>query len=676
MGSMSTESENLTATANFAGRWVDKNERITLRLSRPPQPSDGKLAVFLGSTDMTHVFELQGNYLNYVPTIVSLPSGETELLLYTVSESEEWQEVARFRLQVLTVTGFEKNLFDPGINLNGNGQVVEEPSPEGDSGNRLVVVHRDVTGQIALTTELLRGNASLQSQWNAVGVSSREQALRFGEKGSAAPRFDLSNYLIQIKSGSLQFSLGHIFHGSNRLLLNGFGSRGAMIKTTYGSRIEASYAVLNGTSIVGWNNFLGLNSDRHRVFSGTLGLDLLAQGHGTLRLETTYLDGSILPRDNFNQGSITDAEQNRGYALRILAGDNSQRLRLEGGFARSRFTNPQDPFLSESTDLVPVRETTKNARYIEICIGILRNLKMSETWQVNLTMNVRHQRVDPLYRSIGAFVPADLQENAIEVQATAGIFSTQYTYGRMTDNLDDIPSILRTHTRRHSVSMSSVPAALFQAQPKWVPVISYAFDTTHQFGDHAPENGGFLEIHIPDQISRFQNVSLDWQGNRWRSGYRMGLSSQDNRQAGRENADFESFNNTLSFGLNPISRMDFGVDLSLEQSESKEAKRKDVTKNVGFNLALQTTNNSTLMGNFNTTSAQDRPKTSERTNTQTTVQWSMRFDLARAAKAPFLQVQFFIRYTRQKSDFRDQGFSFTGSQENWVINTGANISLF
>jgi hypothetical protein len=82
------------------------------------------------------------------------------------------------------------------------------------------------------------------------------------------------------------------------------------------------------------------------------------------------------------------------------------------------------------------------------------------------------------------------------------------------------------------------------------------------------------------------------------------------------------------------------------------------------------------MGNFNTTSAQDRPKTSERTNTQTTVQWSMRFDLARAAKAPFLQVQFFIRYTRQKSDFRDQGFSFTGSQENWVINTGANISLF
>ncbi|HEX9653619.1 MAG TPA: hypothetical protein VGA99_07905, partial [bacterium] len=286
------------------------------------------------------------------------------------------------------------------------------------------------------------------------------------------------------------------------------------------------------------------------------------------------------------------------------------------------------------------------------------------------------QKADPLYRSIGAFVPADFLENAIEIQAQIGVFSAQYSHSRATDNLNNVASILKSNTRRHTASLSAAPAALFNGQPKWLPMVSYNFDRTHQFGDHPPENGGFLEIHIPDQMSHLHNASLDWLGTRWRLGYRLGLSSQDNRQAGRENADFKNVNNTFSFGLNPFRILEVGVDISLEQAESKELGCKDLTNNIGVNVAVQTTSTSTLLANFNTTHARDNPRTNERNNSLATVQWSLRFNLMRGVNTSLLQGQIFIRYARQKSDFRDQIFAFTDSQDNWSINSGVSLSLF
>jgi hypothetical protein len=42
---------------------------------------------------------------------------------------------------------------------------------------------------------------------------------------------------------------------------------------------------MNGSPIVGWDNPTGLQQDENRIFSGTLGVELLPNRPGGLRIE-------------------------------------------------------------------------------------------------------------------------------------------------------------------------------------------------------------------------------------------------------------------------------------------------------------------------------------------------------------------------------------------------------
>ncbi|HEX9654592.1 MAG TPA: hypothetical protein VGA99_12860, partial [bacterium] len=147
-----------------------------------------------------------------------------------------------------------------------------------------------------------------------------------------------------------------------------------MVKTEVVSRIDVSFAAMNANNIVGWDNFVGLSKRDNRIYSGTLGLEVFKTRPGTTRLEASVMDGRLLPFSSFNQGNVVDAEESRGYGFRLQASHPSQRIRFEGGFARSKFTNPDDPFLSQGAELVPVQETSRNARYADLGIGVLQNL--------------------------------------------------------------------------------------------------------------------------------------------------------------------------------------------------------------------------------------------------------------------------------------------------------------
>lgn len=669
--------QDLQVEASFTGdQWVSRGETITLKLSRPLLPTDGKLAVFIGVTDVTDLFVSSGDSLVYTPTIMLLPSGETELSVNLVSPENDWQEIALFPLRVRTRVGLDKASIDPGVSINNNGQVAEGHEPDTNAPQR--ETYQDFTGQANFTSEHIRSEFALRSQWDLVGASEQNQALRFGEKGEDASRIDLSNYLVQMQLGKTEISLGHVSHGRQRHLINFFGSRGVMAKTTLGSRIDFSAAAMNGTQIVGWDNFVGLNNSKHRFYSGTLGMEFL-QRPGALRLETSVMDASMLPQNNFNQGVINDAEESRGFGLHLQASDNTQRIRLEGGFARSKFNNPPDPFLAQGEQLVPVQETTRNARYGSLAIGVLQNVSLSPTWQANLSVNLRHERVDPLYRSLGAFARADYLENAIDVQSNIGNISMQYSHSRSEDNLDEIESILKTKTRVNSANFNLPLGVIFSTPtgpPKWLPSLSYNFNRTHQFGASLPINGGFNDGHVPDQVSTSHNGGLDWQGSRWRFGYRLGLSLQDNRQPGRENDDFKNVNNSFNLGLTPFNRLDLNLDFALESAENKAQDQTDLTRRVGGSVNLRTTRTSALNVNISASHSEDDAKTSKRNNMFINAQWSISFTLNRTPDRQFLQGQVFVRYTRNESDFTDTVFGFADESNNWTVNTGVNFSIF
>jgi len=662
----------LIATTDFAGRWVEQRDVLSIRLNRYLQPADGAIAIFFGHTDMTSLFSLRHVTFTYRPGIFPLPIGETEVIVYLISRDNLWLEIARFTLKVLTGAGFEKFSLTPTLDLNNKGQIAENSKPEINQPPR--PTYQDYSGQFNFSGELLRNDFAVGTQFNVVGVSYRNEAIRYGDKGKDAPKIDLSSYVVQMKKGKMNFSVGHVSHGSHRHLINFYGSRGTQLSGAIGSAIDFSAAAMNGTNLVGWDNFLGLDNRRHRIYSGMFGLEFFTHRPGALRLETSFMDGSLLPRNPYNRGNINEAEKSRGLGIRVLTGTVSQRLRFEGGFARSRFTNPNDPFLTGGSDIVPVRETTRNALYLDTGVGVLQNLSLGKNWRTSLDLGYHHERVDPLYRTTATYVRSDFMEHAIDVQWNLRALSARYSIGRSEDNLDDVPSILKTKTKRGAVNVGLPLGAFLGVTSQWLPMLSYGHDRTHQLGVALPQNAGFSPGHVPDQLSLSHMGSVDWQFNRWRIGYRLAYSQQDNRQAGRERSDFANTSHALAFIIRPLTMLDLNFDAGLEDAESKEIDRTDRTQRYGVNAALQISKNSAFNVNLATTTTKDDGNTAKRTNSFVNLEWSLRFSLSRRSIRRW-RGQFFVRYAWQENSVEDNFFFFNSDGKNWTVNTGVSFSI-
>ncbi len=671
-------SQDLEVQSNLTNsKWVNRYHEITLSLSRALPQEEGRLVAFIGTTDVTGLFVQNGTSWKYSPYILPLPGGDSELILSVIGADGGWQEVARFPLRVRNMVGLEKSSILPQVSINNSGQVAEGHTPEDNGPER--ETYQDFTGQGSLSTEHSRGGVTFRSNWELVGASEQDQTLRFSEKGDDAAKIDLSNYLMALEKGANSISLGNISHGRQKHLINFYGSRGLLLRSEIGSRFDISAAAMNATNIVGWNNFAGLNESNHRINSGTVGLNLVQGQAGALRVEGSAVDASSLPLNNFNQGVINDAEESNGYGFRVEASGLGQRVNFEGGFARSKFVNPEDPFLAQDEDLVEVQSETKNAQYANFNLGLLENVSLSESWQANVNLGLRHERVDPLYRSLTAFTRSDYLENAVDLQASLGLVSVQYSHNRSEDNLDEVESILKTKTRVNAFNIAlPLPYIITAAggTNAWLPTISYNFNRVHQFGDELPVNGGFSDGHVPDQMSNSHNAGLDWQADIWQFGYFLSYNLQDNRQPGRETADFENVTNSINLGVNPFSRLSLSFDIGFENAENKGIDRTDLTKVYGLNLNLQTTGASNFSLNYSNTNTEDNDKTSEQNNANLNAQWSLNFRLKKAQDKDWVAGQVFIRYARSEADSRDVIFGFEDEFDNWTLNTGVNLTVF
>jgi len=657
------------------GEWLSSDLAIELLVSPPLDPAAGSLAVFLGETDLTSLFEATSEKLAYRSTAPRLPAGESELVVHFITPDDHWQEIARFPIRVRTRGGFEKATFDPKLDLGNEGQVAEDHSPDENRPPR--ETFQDVTANTGFTTVHVRTGWTVQSQFNVMGVSHREKALRFGERGEDAPKLDLSDYRVEVEKGIARASLGHVSFGGNRHLINSFGSRGATLALRLGSRADLTAALLHGTNIVGWSHFTGIDRRRHRMGGATLGLEAFPSRPGTLRLEATTLSGSVLPLTGFTQGAVNDAEESRGWGLRFGAATPGQRGRVEAGYSRNRFDNPEDPLLSQGSELVEVREATRGARYLEASYDVMRAWSITPSVQGRLAVAYRHERVDPLYRTIGAFVQADRSSHVVEIQGGVGELSLQLSHQRTRDNLDDVPSILITRGRDYAASLS-VPAAFVlgrRSRPFWLPFMSYRWQRTHQKGDGVPDNSDARPTFVPDQVSAVHGLGLDWQGGRWRASYRIDRSSQDNRQPEREQADNTSRVQGLSLTFAPFPSLDTSLDVAFERAQNKEIDRVDRTRRLGMSADWRVTTSTSLGARWSLTDGKDDQHLRENRASDLSAQATQRLDVLRIAGRP-LPGQVYFRFGRQTSRFLDREFEVDDSRRNWTANTGLNLTVF
>ncbi|HVT42901.1 MAG TPA: hypothetical protein VMT00_00770 [Thermoanaerobaculia bacterium] len=674
---VSVSAAELTFQTSYApDHWLRQNESFHIALSRPLEPSDGRLAVFFDQTDVTSLFSAAAQRLTYEAATLPLPSGEHELVIYLISPEGAWNEVARFPMRVLSRRGLTRASVTPSLDLAGKGQLDESHSPEDNAPSR--DNFQDATLQAAIRSDHESPAWALRSESQITGVSFQNEALRFGEKGNAAPRIDLGSYRVDYQRGSTLFSVGHLSFGASRYLVSGFGSRGVAVTFGHEKPISLQLAALNGSSIVGWDNFLGLNNSSHQVFGATLGFELIRSRPGGLRLETTVFEGSLQPFSAFNQGAVLSAEKSDGVGIRLLASDRTQRLRVEAGYTGSKFREASDPQLELDLDVVPLEERSRGAMYLDATLALLQNRAISEKTQLSLTLGVRHEQLEPLFRSVGASAQADIQNDAADLTLSLGPFNAQLGHARSRDNLDDIESILTTKTRRTALSVGVPMAALFGvegARATFLPMLSIQLDRTHQFGVGIPVNAEFAETHVPDQMSDNGTASLDWQIGRVRAGLRIGRTKQDNRQVGRENADFETSTSAVSFGFNPVPRLGFGIEMSVDDNESLEVGRRDRNERYGTNVTWTLFGQTALTASASKSLAHDNFRTSDSDSLDGFLELSSGFRLSRG-EPQRRQGRVFLRYGDQRSKTRDLTFGTDTDREGATVTSGLTLSLF
>lgn len=655
------------------GRLQPHDAVLSFTLSRMLAPNEGRIAMIVGRADLSALIELRGARAKLPLRGERLPAGDLDVEAWLVGGDGTWRELGRFPLRRLTRSGFEAMSMRPRLNVQSAGQL-DARAPAGAPPAPRTAVYQDVTLESGFDGTLRRDGWNVTWQGLATGASHAPARLRAAQLGPDAPAMDLASYNVRATRGALALAAGHVALGNHRLLASQFRSRGVTADVTLGRRITFALGSTAGSELVGWSDPLGLARAGHRVASVAVGIEAAPTRPGLLRLELTALDGSLQPLPAFTQQAATDREESRGFGAQLVAGDASQRVRVAIGVARSRFGNPRDPLLADDSNIVAVRTETRGARFGEIAVDALRSAKIGPV-PATLAFVLRHERTDPLYRSVAAFVQADRQQDGLEANGSVGVIQWQASASRARDNLDAVSSLLITRTRNYGIN-TAVPMAALVRTPNawWLPSLTIAWQGVAQRGDSTPPNGGFrAAFQIPDQRSGNLGVAASWQRAEWSAGYRVSHSIVDNRQPERQRADFTTLAHGVTVGATS-PRGSFAIDLSREAQDNVELGTAAVNHRIGLQGDWRPFSHSALATAVTLSHVRDQTTTQRARNVELRIEASQGFN-AWVRPSDGSQVRAFVRWGRTGAALRLAGLR-QPSVAQWTLDGGLSLRLF
>jgi hypothetical protein len=651
---------------------------IELSLNRPLAPDEGNLALIVGGVDVTAVSERSASRIVYRPTALALPAGQTELVLFRRAGGH-WSEIRRLSLMVRQAAGSSQFTADKSATVGNKGQIAEGRSTGVPVPDRRTF--QDFVLNAGLHSSQEQNGWALTTQSNYVGVTRRQEALRFAAQGNKAPMLDLSDYVIGVHSSAVAFNVGHVTFGNSRHLANNFAARGSTLSFTDGPT-TLSVGALNGSSQVGWNDLIGLERPTDRVFGAAVGHEFLSAHPGALRLDLNVVDGSKLPQSSFTQSAVVDAEQSDGGSMQLSAALPNQRLRLTGGYTRSRFENPaHDAQLLNNVVARRPTPVTRGARFVEASAVVLQNANVPLAGAANVTIGFRDERIDPLFRSVAAQSNADHQVDAADLTMSVGAITVQASQSWSGDNLGRVQSVLTT-IGNVSTATIAVPVAQLtglHAHAALLPLFTVALNRTHQFADGVPVNGAFRPTDLPDQVSSIGDVAAQWQIGQWRVGLRANQANQDNRQDTRQNADFDSGVRAISLGA-PLGTIgDLSIDAGDEFQTARERDETTRVRRFSLNGSFHPWTTTNVLATFSL--LRNHPATGAAAlNSEQHFELSQGISLWPAA-AGAQRGQLFVRYARTGSLLPDVSVLGVTSpalvhRAQWTIASGLNLRLF
>lgn len=657
---------------------------LRLTLDRLPAPAEGSLVLFVGALDVTALVRIEGRSLVLPRAAVPISSGEWPLTLW-LAQARQWRELYRASLGPTASAAPAADAgapqpaaraLTPALELTVKAQTDE--GARGTTTPSARPTYNDLAGRGGVALDTRVGAASVKGGANLAGASFRQEALQFGTRGAQARKVDLADYRFEAAAGPAALSVGHLTWGRHPLLLDGYASRGLIGSVKLGQRADVALAALNGTRIVGFENFFGLSDAEHRIHGATFGIEARPAQPGWLRMETSVADASLRALANFDRGEVPDAERSRGRGLRLTSRAFDGRLRLDLAWARATYRPAEDPQLGAAATLTPLAITTRWARSADVAFDLLRALPVRENWPLTLTPQVRYEEAQPLYKMLGASLVSDLRALRAGFSLQLGAVQASWFRGARRDNLDDIASLLTTRTESSDFALTLPLPQLFGAGGASVwPQIAAQTQIAHQYAANAPDFAlsGLAPTHRPDQYNRTLALNLSWALGRHSAAYGINHARQDNRQPGRETADFLNVGQQASLAL--MLGESLHLNLGANRSRQYSAETATVTVNDGLTFGAQWRflDHWTLAPNAGLTRGRDSRGAAAQRGHTTQTQLGRSFRLPSPAGQP-TNGQWFVRHALVATRSRDAALGIETAGRQWSIQLGASLTLF
>jgi hypothetical protein len=588
-----------------------------LKLNQP-------IAVFLGDTDITAKIKIEGQELVYQSNLLPLPIGQQPLTIYLTKSADNWETLATFLIKVepavaQSPTAPDKdsnspssppekakspeNIFTlkPKFTANLKSQLFEKRSADAGASQRPSAIDLSFTG--GLSSQYKSGTTTIDGSFNVIGSTFQPDSLRFNQLQGRASQFDLSEYIVDLTDTGNKFSIGHVCVGNHPLLFNNLCTRGLAGKVQLNDFADISVGRISTTKIVGFENILGLERSANTLTGASLGLQVMNNAADGVRLETTLFGGSRLPEAGFEVGEVVDAEESNGIGWRLIGTNDTGRWKADAGFARSTFVNiaANDPQLTGGLNIAPLQPVTKNAWYAETNYELLKDLPLDGKRKLSLNANLRVEQADPQFGTIGATVNADRLQTQYGLNATIAGATVQLQQTNFEDNIVNIPNLLKTNNRSTIVGLTFPLQSFLEIKNSLLPTVSYNYQQTSQLGSiAAAQNGGFnLPSQIPDLSSAIHKLGLSWDTPGVVFNYKFSSAVDDNRQLGRENADFRRLNHQVSVDLKPSPQLRFNLGYNFTNSLNVEQNLTRFTNSPTLGASWEFQPDTTLAFNYN-----------------------------------------------------------------------------
>ena len=561
----------------FAGQTIKAGDTLEVKTSRELTPADGQIAICIGPLDLSkQTRAINATTFRAEPAGATLPPGPQEVVVHLI-RGDQWIDLAKFTVNVEGPASSDAGTASKGLEsrftIGMKGQLHERVSGTTKAGTR--AQFQDLTTPGALNWEGKPLGWDTKTSANLTGVSKRSEAPRFGTEGINAEKLDLNDYKAEFTRGDAKFAIGHLTYGNHPLLINNRDSRGVTLGYAITPWLDVSASAIRATSIVGFDDLFGLSTVDHRIYATTVGVEMLPAKKGLLRGELMFMNAHAQPQANVNQGQIPDAEKSRGLGVRLLSTDPDGRWKGDAMWARSRYVNPTHPDLAQGSALVAVKPETRDAWQAEASYLLVKDAKwLGDKYPVNLRAIAHYEYAEPLFKSLGASFLADQQLTRYSAEARAGEIALTLVGSEKNDNVKTIPTILKTGTYEKLAQLTVPWPSVFGTAEKpatLLPQMQLESRRVRQYTLRIPDGTNARSSFWPDQINYSHKAALNWNHEPYSVSYTFEIGDQDNRQPGREAADFliHTHGITVAWRVNDKLNLNLGYNRSRNYSYEK-----------------------------------------------------------------------------------------------------------